>query len=216
VLFLSCMTIQQWLKSDRDYATGLQLLQQNGGRASLLQILAKETTYNRNRLVRELHKVAERGPDSPPAKPQAKPARTPSAVKPNLQTGNWPEELHPAVQRLQQLYQLVNHYHPQMDQLYNINRKQAFEVKCAVQDSWEEINEIWRILNYYRDHKVMLPNRYNPNEKHLPYDRARLMKRRNTLRTYLSRDKNNPAKADKVMEWQKELDLVQKKLQDVV
>ena len=211
------MTIATWLQSDRDYATGLNLLKQNGGRVALLNILAKETTYNRRRLARELLKIAEHAPDSAAdEKPQPKPALKPSAVKPTLKTTEYPEPLHPALERMQGLYQLVNHWHPLMDHFYNIDRKKAFDVKCKVQKTWQEIEEIWRILNYYKDHNVILPNKYNPDEKQLPYDRAQLMKRRNNLRTYISRDVRNPAKADKLHEWRKELDTIEKQLVDVV
>jgi hypothetical protein len=195
----------------------MQLLRENGGSLALLSILAKETTYNRNRLARELLKIADQVPvSSPPQKfatsvSPKKPAPRQRA-NPTIKSEDWPPPLKPAVERLQNLYQLVNHYHPQMDQLYNINRKQAFDVKCKVQDSWQEISEIWRILNYWTDNKVVLPNKYNPDEKHLPYDRARLMKQRNNLRTYISRSAKDPAKADKVKEWRLELLLIEKKL----
>lgn len=210
------MTIQRWLESDRDYATGLQLLKQNGGRNSLLTILAKETTYNRNRLARELLKIANRVPVAAPKAPKPQSAKKSSAVKPTISAVDWPKELHPAVERLQKLYQLVNHNHPLLDHFYNISRKKAFDIKNLIVDCWQEIEEIWRILNYYRDHKVILPNKYNPDERHLPYDRARLMKRRFNLRTYISRDTKNPAKADKVKEWRKELQAIEKKLADAV
>jgi hypothetical protein len=210
------MTIGDWLQSDRDYGTGLQLLEQNGGSSSLLTILAKETTYNRKRVARELLKIADQEPVAPPDKPKPQPALSQRAENKSISTSQWPEPLHPAVERLQNLYQLVNHLHPQMDSTYNINRKQAFEIKCKVQDSWQEINEIWRLLNYFSDHKVVLPNIYNPDERHLPFDRAQLVKRRNNLRTYLSRDKHKVGKAEKVKAWQEELNEINTKLGDVV
>lgn len=196
------MTIEEFLNNaESNYQDGIKLLKKHGAKPALVTILSiRETQHNWDRLRDELHRIYK---DEAVAKPEKN--RTKSQVTYTTDEVKYPEPLRPAVRKLASLYAIVNHWHPQLDMLWNKDRKKCFEAKMAIQQSWDEIERIWRLVNYYNDHGVILPNKYSPEERYRPRDRAELVKRRNNLRTYISKHKKSAGKLVQVKEWEKEL-----------
>jgi hypothetical protein len=107
--------------------------------------------YNCQRLEKEISAVIS--PQKPKNTANAVlkiPAK--SAVPTN---NNYPEALFPAYQQQRKLYAQVKHLHPLLDASYNLDRKKAFDIKLALRNVWQEIEEIWRLLKYW--HKNAVP-----------------------------------------------------------
>ena len=193
-----------WLNSDREYQKGLEILKEAKASSIILKLLAKgKSFYNNRLLIKELEKLAEKDKPKPLPKYQTE---KPLAPKISIASNDVPPEIVEIKKALQEQYAIVNHFHPLMDAYYNRDRKKSFEVKIAIQKAWEEIEELWRIVNYWKENKVLLPNKYSkdpaPQEELSKVD---LLKRRNNIRTYISRHKDNPKKTLKIKEWNKEL-----------
>jgi hypothetical protein len=107
--------------------------------------------YNCQRLEKEISAVIS--PQKPKNTANAVlkiPAK--SAVPTN---NNYPEALFPAYQQQRKFYAQVNHLHPLLDASYNLDRKKAFDIKLALQNACQEIEEILRLLKYW--HKNAVP-----------------------------------------------------------
>lgn len=211
-LHLSCMDIREWLITPNPpYETGLQLFKQYGGSSVVFGILQKggPTFYNRGRLMKELVELKEKLKAEPSPSERIKthtPIDTEKTTWRKAEDINaYPEVLHPAYTRMQELYALINHLHPQLDRLYLTHQGECFDSVQKILKAWKEIDEIYTLLHYYDDHKQVLPNRYTKTEKDLPYDRDAIKQRQLNLRTYISRSKGKPSKYEKVREWEAEL-----------
>lgn len=207
------MEAQEWLQSAKHYDTGLEILRNAKGESFVWRLLAKgKSFYNCQRLEQEIldlvqPAVPKAEAETPIFSPKEVFARTPAI---------YPETLLPAYQQQRRLYAQVNHLHPLLDATYNLDRKKAYEIKLALQNAWQEIEEIWRLLNYWQENQVVLPNKYREQGLDPVLDKAQMLKRRNNLRTYLSKHQGNPKKALACQDWQKELDQLDKQLADVV
>jgi|GEM_PF-2535573 len=207
------MTIAQWLNSERDYGEGLELLKKAGVSNALYGILSKGPSfYNRTRLAKELSNSLTKKPsNSKKASSSLAKSLDRNAVKsiepgsPANETKHEPLALAPYYKILKEQYSIVNHFHPLLDATYNLDRKRSFEIKLALQDAWNEIEGLYRIIHYYQEHGQILPNKYLGGENNLDLDPKSLIKRRNNLRSYISRHKDNPRKAVKVEAWRAEL-----------
>jgi hypothetical protein len=91
---------------------------------------------------------------------------------------NYPEALFPAYQQQRKLYVQVNHLHPLLDASYNLDRKKAFDIKLVLRNAWQEIEEIWRLLKYWQENQVILPNKYISQGLEPELDKAQMLKRR--------------------------------------
>lgn len=215
------MNIQAWLHASQpSHSEGLQLLESHGGRPVLIRLLRKETTYNRKRLRRELGQLAEKQSSTSPPSPARGPKEIPDyrkPVKPEKysigSTERFPERLQPAITRLRELYNIINHLHPLLDQLWMTDRKECHQSVQALIKAWDELEEIYRLLNYYDENGEVLPSRYTGKMNYISHDRSELLKRRNNLRTYISRYKSKPSQADKLREYKEELSLINKALE---
>lgn len=207
------MEAQEWLQSAKQYETGLEILRNAKGESIVWRLLAKgKSFYNCQRLEQEilaLVKPAEQ--DLTPKPPTFSPAEERVSAP-----ANYPDALLPAYEQQRRLYAQVNHLHPLLDATYNLDRKKAFEIKLALQNAWQEIEEIWRILNYWQENQVVLPNKYQEQGLETILDKAQMLKRRNNLRTYLSKHQGNQKKALACQDWQRELNQLNKQLADVV
>lgn len=215
-LHLRAMQLQQWLESNaKPYQEGVHLFVDHGGSVTLAEIFhGGETFYNRKRLYKELTRLACQQ-SAPPevsrteAPPPAHPAKSQRSHTPK---GNFPKQLHPVCERRDELYAIINQLHPQLDLLYNQDRGECYQVAKAINIAWEEMDTVYRILDYYEDHKEILPNEYTGYHT-IPQTLAEQIRRRNNLRTYIARDKSKPSKAAKVKEWREELEVLDKVLE---
>lgn len=207
------MEAQEWLQSAKQYDTGLEILRNAKGESIVWRLLAKgKSFYNCQRLEQEILALVQPAEQDPK---QKSPTFSPAEERFSAPS-NYPEALLPAYEQQRRLYAQVNHLHPLLDATYNLDRKKAFEIKLALQKAWQEIEEIWRILNYWKENQVVLPNKYQEQGLDPILDKAQMLKRRNNLRTYLSKHQGNPKKALACQDWQKELNQLDKQLADVV
>jgi hypothetical protein len=217
------LDVVAWLDGPRDYLEGLKLFKQYlPGKAVLLQVLGSgDTFYNRGRLVRELTDLL---PDAPlaapaasqkgqtPAKAPALPAPASSSTQKNkiaygrLKLADYPPELHAAFGRQDELYRTVNHLHSQLELLHEIDQGRCTEACKVIVKCWREINSIYRILDYWTENRVILPNKYRPVDVPVLTDKVAMMKRMNALRVYISRNKNNLERSSEVAAWKVELE----------
>jgi len=145
------MEVREWLQSTKDYKIGLEILKEAEVSRLIWSLLVKgKSFYNCQRLEKEISALLE--PDIP--------KNTANAlcfnISPKKEKANtdYPEALFPAYQRQRKLYAQVNHLHPLLDASYNIHCKNAFDVKLALQNAWQEIEEIWRLLTYWPKNAV--------------------------------------------------------------
>ncbi|MDX5429145.1 MAG: hypothetical protein LPK79_13680 [Bacteroidota bacterium] len=197
--------------SDPEYFQALDSLKATQPCHPLLRVfLMGPTTYNKGRILQELGKIDA----DPPSKSTSTPAHTPSGKKP---MGRKPREfyhrdLHPAFDRQLELYNLVNHIHPQLELIWKYNHGECKDsVKTLIQ-AWDEIDAIYRLLDYWEENRVVLPNKYQPFFSPEITDRAQLIHRRNNLRSYISKNKKKPSKAEKVKQWREELQSIETRL----
>lgn len=206
--------IQQWLKSDRDYTTGLNLLRKECDNKTLLAVLSSgETRYNKKRLLRELNAYRSKPEEAPvfTAAPR-KEIKEVGIGRPAIEA--FPPALHPAFKRQDKLYALVNHLHPQLDTLYKYNQGECKNAVNALVDAWAEIDAIYRILDYYTKHGTILNNKYMPAPEAEPMSFAQVVKRVRNLRTYISKYKNNVKRQLEVKAWRKELAELELKIEN--
>jgi len=207
------MEAQEWLQSTKDYKIGLKIIKEAEVSRLIWRLLAKGTSfYNCQRLEKEISALLK--PDI--LKNTANAVCLNGAQKKEKADTDYPEALFPAYQRQRKLYAQVNHLHPLLDATYNLDRKKAFDIKLALQNVWQEIEEIWRLLKYWHENQVVLPNKYQDQGLEPLLDKAQMLKRRNNLRTYLSKHQGNPKKAIACQDWQKELNELDKQLADVI
>ena len=200
-----------WLNSDKDYEKGLLLLQEAGTTEVIIKLLAKGKSYYNCRLMaKEVQKVADKNKPKPKPKFETENLVAPKA---DLSSSLIPPEIPQIKQALQEQYAIVNHFHPLMDAFYNVDRKKSFDVKISIQNAWKEIEELWRIVNYWKENKVLLPNKWTkdqaPQEE---LDKVGSMKSLYNLRSYISRHRNNPKKVLKLKQWKKELKDIELKI----
>jgi hypothetical protein len=201
------MEAQEWLQSTRDYEIGLEILKEAEVSRLIWRLLSKgKSFYNCQRLEKEISGLVITSKPKNTANAVLKiPAK--SAVPTN---NNYPEALFPAHQQQRKLYAQVNHLHPLLDATYNLDRKKAFDIKLALQNAWQEIEEIWRLLNYWQENQVILPNKYISQGLEPELDKAQMLTRRNNLRTYLSKHQDNPKKNLACQKWRQELSKLDK------
>jgi hypothetical protein len=196
-----------WLNSEKDYDTGIKVLEEAKSSSFLINLLKKgKSFYNCRLLEKEIKAVSEKG------KPKPK-APNPKVVQTNLSNSQIPPQLATIKADLEKQYAIVNHLHPLMDAYYNTDRKKSFDTKVAIQKAWKEIEEIWRIINYYKANGVLLPSKYSKDAAPMDEkDKVELVKRRNNVRTYISKHRNNPKKIRQLADWKKELEDIELKI----
>jgi hypothetical protein len=146
------MEAQEWLQSAKDYEIGLEILKEAEVSRLIWPLLSKgKSFYNCQRLEKKISAVIS------PQKPKntANDVLKIPAKSVELGKVNYPEALFPAYQQQRKLYAQVNHLHPLLDASYNLDRKKAFDIKLALQNAWQEIEEILRLLKYW--HKYAVP-----------------------------------------------------------
>lgn len=209
-----------WLESDCDYSEGLALLKAQTPKSPILLVLQTgESTYNTLRLKRELEQLIQDWSSKPePSKAVPPPSPSPTIPQsPNYSgrhkpIGHYPPQLHPAYERLMKLYAMVDILHPRLEVLWDTDRKKCAENVRSLVDAWDEIKGIYRILDYWTENKRVLPNDYEEHPNVLPTTAGDLLRRKNNLRTYISKHRKNPKKTIEVEEWKVELAAIEAKL----
>ena len=198
------MDINEWLTSLFSfYSHGLLLLKTGDPSSVLISILEKgPTTYNRKRLRLELEKIAS---SSSKKTSSHSPSRSPKQIG-RLSKDSYPPELHPAYDRQNQLYSIVNHLQPQLELLYVNDVSQCHQAVQEIIAAWKEIDKIYELLDYWSEHKTILPNRYFvQDDQFQSTDIKEWIREKERLYKYIQRNKDNPHKAAEVASRRRQL-----------
>lgn len=197
------MDVFSFLENPKHYLSGLDLLRRHRPKAPIVTILSSgETFYNRKRLIQELQLVAEELQNQKPDKsPEFKGRK-------RIAKDRLPVELHPAFERQDLLYNQVNHLHPQLDLLYNLDLSKCMQVRDALLDAWKEIEDIYRIFSYWEKNSQILPNKYNQSTTgdFDSFDTLDMIRRRKTLKQFIRRNRQNPEKSYQIKEAEQEIE----------
>lgn len=145
--------VQEWLNGSRDFAAGLKLYADHGGKAFYLTMFEKAgpSDYNKTKLLAELQKLVA---DLPPEKPAPKPAPpslqpTPTKTPPDKAAEN--RRYLDLLRRKQNLYTELNilitdkRHQPEG----NVLRDCAFRIL----KSHQALTECWALVDYYQEHQ---------------------------------------------------------------
>jgi hypothetical protein len=198
------MTVQAWLDSERDYEVGRLLYDQLGDNARLKQVLGHgPSAYNREALVWELQKLAKqvREPLKDIGAPQSvvQVVIPPAPVQPSedlSETFAKAELLIPLSQARRPLYDERTLLHGQLEVLAEKGTQEEVRVVAErIMHLSRELNENWKKDAYVRE-KGHLP----PPPAAAPgletLSSAELLKKRNNLRSQVSKLKKQPHRAD--------------------
>lgn len=178
--------IMTWLSSGRNHQKGIEILQARGASSTLIRILSHSVSdFTSKKLYEEIMKLEK--PE--PVKTQENPVISKPAEKPEYLIF---QEKHKG-----DLYALMSTLHGKMKiaKTPKTRRKFAGEILELEQ----QINAIWKELDYWRDNGVLMPvERPNNNMTNLE-----MAKRITNLENYIRRDKakrNNKAVAKWIQE----------------
>lgn len=212
---MAIVHLTAWV-DDREssYEDGLRLYREFGSSSFLMKLFDKgETVYSRERLRQELTTLSQEIIDNPqllkkqPVPTSKKVEVPPMAVyqRPPVpaDTSNYPEELQKKIALKGSLYKKACWLHSQLNFMAtNDERKVAAEM---IVDHFKKIQEVWDEVDYYSEHKVLKSSIGYEFEKMSTYE---LIKRKNNLRTYISKHSGNEEKAAKLIEWNSQISMI--------
>lgn len=145
------ITVNDWLKGDRDYFTGIQILQDHQVSAFLIKILSDgPDDYNTPKLLEEIEKLK---PVALPVKPEARPELARQGQAPIYVPDPSMEKKLRIDARIKQIWKEMCHLHGQLDvlppgqALHEVTRELMLK-KLKRQDLWDhlhyfETNGVW-------------------------------------------------------------------------
>lgn len=214
---MSIPGIERWLNQpNRDYTTGVSLYRRYGNSRFVLDLLSQGADeYNQQRLVQELRQlnVSLSLPSVP-----ATPAEPTDAVFSSLEaytrfsvpqqepirSEELPESLQLLVVEKSSRYKQCCSLHQRLE--YMPSDKERAAAAQLICDHFRRIDEIWQQLDYYQRHKIIRPKHGKDLSS---FNMATLLKRRNTLRTYISRLRKAPD-TPQYIQYSAELEAVQR------
>lgn len=214
--------IEQWLCSNRDYQTGLFLLQQTKCAPALLSSLGKGSgKYYQEKLAYELDKQMGFLPKStkkpvqipvvPPAKHNESPLPLNSTLPPSPQKKEYPDALVILIEERKGLYKARTRIHAT---LKLITPEERLSASKAILDHTSRINAIWKIEdNYTATGKMPSASIETPPK---PRD---ITKEIHNLRPNITKAKKAISAAttpEKKEKYQKKLEALQLKLEQLI
>lgn len=212
---MAIVHLTAWVEDrESSYEDGLRLYREFGSSSFLMKLFDKgETVYSRERLRQELTSLSQEIIDNPQLlKKQPVTAAKKTEVPPLKiyqrppvpeDTSQYPEELQKKIAIKGSLYKKACWLHSQLSFMQtNDERRVAAEM---IIDHFSKIQEVWDELDYYAEHKVLKSSIGYEFEKMSTYE---LMKRKNNLRTYVSKHSGNEDKAAKVIEWNAQIAMI--------
>ena len=207
------MTPKEWLESERNYEQGRQLYAALGDNARLKQLLASgPSSYNTEAVAWELTKLARAGIVTSviTATVTAAPALVPIATETLQSEPVAPPASSPLLDELRAarrpLYDERTGLHNQLEYLdTDEDRKQ---VGIRIMALSRQIDTNWNTTRYVAAHGQLPP----PPPPPLGLDTlspVELVKKRNALRSQVSKLKKNPARADDLVQAQTDLSAVE-------
>jgi hypothetical protein len=198
--------IESWLNGPRNYAEGLELFRKYSNNEVLKKALSfGENSWSKSKLATELHALIS-VPELPIITKKAE-LSTPVQVNRAPEQGIAGQARNDArPQNCSDLNSVIADLEKKWRKLYaegsalnlekfreDVPQNERMEAAFRIQEIDEECKDIWTKLDHYKAHGF-LPEVAMKAPKVNVDDRAEMIKRRNTLRTYLTRYKNNPAK----------------------
>lgn len=201
-------SIKEWLSNpNRSYSVGVALFGHYGTNAFLKKLFSKgEDDYNFSRLIKELQIIVDtnENPLPPPVQEPIGEIESDAAPADNeppvpeeytkyqgvagkVDISRYPEELQKMIAEKGELYRQATHLHSRLMHLPT-DKERAKDADLIVQ-KYRRIMEIWAEVDYYEEYKIMRPKSLMDIAN---FTIIQLLKRRNTLRTYISKNKHQP------------------------
>lgn len=199
-------SVEEWLGNNlRTYLRGVELFEHYSSNSFLKRMFNKgEDQYNFNRLMRELQSIvdANKQPVVTPdpllvgkVESDAAPAEDVPAipeeytrykdVSRKVDVSTYPEELQKMIAEKGELYRQTTYMHSQL--MHIATDKERAKAADTIVLKYRRIMEIWAEVDYFEEFKIMKPkSRMDISQ----FTVIQLIKRRNTLRTYVSRYKH--------------------------
>lgn len=190
---MSAIAFQAWLDSEQDFTQGVQLYAQHPqARPALVALFERAGSgpFTNKQLVQEIERLVAEQPASQPTAPAA------SAEPPAGVAALEGEKLH--------LFKQASNLHGTLRLLPTDAAR--YEAACTIKASFRRIDAIWDALHYREQHGALPPVVVSVIADD---DRAGLLRRRNTLRTYASSQRGT---REKRAEWAAELADVERRL----
>jgi hypothetical protein len=216
---MSAIAISNWLRSEQNYGEGLALLEQSGsGNGPLLRLLKTgDSPYTRAKLLEEIQLLAVfarpetsglRGISVYPANPAVS---TPSEKV-------LPEQITQLIEQRSKLYKESARLHSQLTLL--ASNEERFRHALAIRKNFRLVNQYWAQIKQF-EQTGQLPQPAaecrpaDPSQLPLvPAEPVVMMERLRNVRTYISKHKGNPKRADDVAGWIVERDELERRLKD--
>lgn len=211
--------IEAWINGDRNYDAGVMLYVLHGRNHNLKRVFQRgPDAYNIEKLASELEEIKHCGgqlkmegvpvveyrPDQEAFPPSA-PDRSHLIVKEKPQKYN---DLHKMWLDAYKKASYLQQNKLGMDLHKNVRAAAAKEI---IEIFEHVITPCWDKLDYYNEHGTFPEDINDAKVYETP---AEMLKRRNNLRTYITKFKDDPKKAIKIDAWKKEMDELNTKLDE--
>jgi hypothetical protein len=213
------MTVQAWLDSERNYEAGRQLYEQLGDNARLKQVLGHgPSAYNQEALAWELQKLARAGVTAAVALAVPRPAVVVESATESLQSEPVKDFsadiaraalLIPLSQARRPLYDERTQLHGQLEVLAeHASQDDVRQAAARIMQLSRELNANWKTDAYVRAHgQLPPPPAAAPGLDTL--SPVELVKKRNSLRSQVSKLKKRPDRAADLTQAQTDLGVVE-------
>jgi hypothetical protein len=189
--------IVEWLRGDRNYDRGRQLYEELGDDVFLKRLFAMgSTVFNREKLEATLRKMVHGTGDGAAGPKEVMPGKVKYQEPTNKEFEQLPEDVRKLKKEGDLLFKEMSHLHSRLMDMKDEERGAAALRILALA---KELRSIWSKLDHYAEHGK-LPDAVKVEVKAMSV--AEAMVRRNTLRSYLSRNPDS-VKAEK---WKAELE----------
>ncbi|QCR23083.1 hypothetical protein [Pontibacter sp. SGAir0037] len=205
------MSIQEWLHSNRDYATGRQLYEQHGSSTALKKVFALgESVYNRERLLAELKALLPAAPlPKPAAVPKPLQKEKPAKVKP-ISTTEKHVLIHRVKEQMYKLYREREEQHAIMG-MEHLAAEDRYKHALRVLEISDRLTELWQQLQYIEQHGA-LPA---PEPKYtIPDSGAEMLKLLANLKSQRSRLRNKPDRQEDYQLVCQRIEEIERRLKD--
>lgn len=194
------MQLHKWLAdSNKSFDDGLKLLQEfNVSQVKIDTIIAlKGTKLSINKMVEWLTPISINKP----------------AVKQHYYSKNQTvKELDDTWRRK---YKTANHIHQTVLKNENTSEQNLKEGALKILDIFEnEIDPIWKDLKHFDENGILPEKHFLTPKKEISITDK--MKRRNTLRTYLSKFSKSEDKKEQCNKWKQEMDLLTNEIENAI
>ncbi|RZK36039.1 MAG: hypothetical protein EOO57_07980 [Hymenobacter sp.] len=201
---MSAIAFQAWLDSEQDFPQGVQLYAQHPeARPALLALFERSGPgpFTSKQLVQEIERLAVEQPTPAPVAAAANAAAT---APTSPASPEQPADVAPLAAEKLHLFKEASNLHGTLRHL--ATDEERFKAACTIKANFRRSDEIFDALSYREKHGALPPV---VESVIADDDHAGLLKRRNTLRTYISSQRGTN---EKRAAWQAELAKVERKL----